>query len=360
MKIAIVTCSPQNDYARARSLRAALRAVSGNQVLIVRNRHTGLLRYPESMLKVLKVRLIDRPDAYLLTFRGYEMLLFMRLTLLRKPIIFDELINFTEWMVEQGRLHVGNTSFRLFRGWNRWLVRRCWRILADTDAHARESATLNKLSIERYRVVPVGIDETVFDGGIDYAPPDGPFTVLYYGHMMALHGLQYVLEAARLLKDEPDITFRMVGGKKQGEVAKACAAAAADGAQVTHESWIPFEALPRAIGEAGITLGGPFGGTLQAQFVVTGKTYQALASAAPVLIGRNKVQEGFIDKENCLMVPQADAAALAKTIRWAAGHRNDLKKIGRGGRRLYEESFSQATIDSLIADMIKELERAGR
>jgi glycosyltransferase involved in cell wall biosynthesis len=212
------------------------------------------------------------------------------------------------------------------------------------------------LSIERYRTIPVGIDETVFDGKKTYQPQKKQFTVLYYGHMMALHGLQHVLSAAVFLKDQPSINFRIVGGKKQGKVAGACAAAAQAGARVTHESWLPFEALPKTIGEAGLTLGGPFGNTLQAGFVVTGKTYQALACAAPVLIGRNKVNEGFTDKKNCLMVLQADARALAEAILWAAEHPNELKEIGQAGRELYERHFSQKIINGLVADMVKGLQ----
>lgn len=355
MKIAIVTCSPLNDYARARSLRSAFAACQGVQTLVIRNHHTGLLRYPESMLKVCKARLFDRPDAYVFTFRGYEMLLFARLTMIRKPIIFDELVNFTEWMVEQGRLKKGSLPYRLFRRWNIWMTRRCRFILADTDAHAKESATLNMLSIKRYKVLPVSADENIFKPQSTKTAIRKTFTVLYYGHMVALHGLEYVLAAAELLKDQADIQFRLVGGKKQGRVARACAGAVRAGAHLTHESWLPFEELPTAIHQAGLTLGGPFGGTLQAGFVVTGKTYQALACAAPVLIGRNEVNEGFINKENCLVVPQADAKALAATIRWAADHPKELARIGQAGRKLYEKHFSEATFNKIIRGVVKEI-----
>jgi glycosyltransferase involved in cell wall biosynthesis len=355
MIVAVVTCSPLNDYPRARSLRAAVKVYPGVRAIIVRNRHTGWLRYPETLLRLCKTRLIDRPDAYLVTFRGYETLLFMRLTMVRKPIIFDELINFTEWMIEQGRLKEGSLPFRLFRHWNAWVVSRCRFILADTDAHAQYSATLNMLSVDRYKILPVSIEEDIFK------PPDtrptvkGPFTVLYYGHMVALHGLEYVLRAAVLLKDRPDIQFRLAGGKKHSQVTRDCEKAITAGANLTHESWLPFNDLPKAINEAGIVLGGPFGDTLQAGLVVTGKTYQALACAAPVLIGRNQVNEGFIDKENCLVVPQADAQALADAIRWAADHPKQLERIGRAGRQLYETNFSEAMFNKIIRQTLQEL-----
>lgn len=355
MKIAVVTCSPRNDYPRARSLRRAFAACPGVETLIIRNGYTGMLRYPETVLRLMKARLLDRPDAYVFTFRGYEMLLLARLTLLRKPIIFDELINFTEWMVEQGRLKKSTTAYKLFRRWNIWMTRRCRFILADTEAHAEYSAILNKLSIERYKVLPVSAEEDAFKPRTTDKTDKRPFTVLYYGHMVALHGLEYVLEAAELLKDRSDIRFYLAGGKKKGSVTRACDQAVQRGARLTHEGWLPFEKLPDAIHNAGITLGGPFGGTLQADFVVTGKTYQVLACGAPVLIGRNRVNEGFVDKKNCLVVPQADAAALAEAIRWAADHPDELVQIGRAGRQLYEAHFSQAAADKIIQGVVAEL-----
>lgn len=355
MKVAIVTCSPRNDYPRALSLRAAFAACSDVDLQVIRNSHRGWLRYFEVALKLGTARVFLRPDVYVVTFRGYEVFLFMVLTLIRKPVVFDELINFTEWMEENGRLKHDSLPYKLFRRWYAWLARRSAVILADTDAHAKYSATLNMLRVDRYKTIPVCAEENTFQPVKGMSLKKEPFTVLYYGHMVPLHGLEYVLQAAVLLKGEENVRFRLVGGKKTGKVAKACAEAAKAGAHVTHESWLPFAALPEAIHSAGLVLGGPFGDTLQAGFVITGKTYQALACGAPVLIGKNQVGEGFTDKENCLMVPQADAKALAYAVMWAAGHSKELTNIGRAGRELYGTHFSQKTVNKLVEEIVEEL-----
>ncbi len=353
MKIAVITCYKHNDYIRARTLRTAFQACPGADVLIVRNRHKGLLRYPEVALRIIKLRLFERPDAYVITFRGYETLLLMRLTLLRKPIIFDELVNFTEWMEEHRRLSAGSVPYRLFRRWNSWLVKRCRFILADTRAHAEYSAKLNMLSIERYKVIPIGSDEAIFRPPTTDKENDGQFTIVYYGSMLKLHGLPAILKAAELLKGQPDIRFRLIGGKR--EVARLCAAAAKRGANVNHESWVPFEQLPAVVQAADLALGGPFGNTLQSQFVITGKTFQLLAAGRPVLVGANRVHEGFVDRKNCLIVRQADPQAIAEAIKWAHAHPDELQKIGRAGRQLYEERYSQKIIDKLVCELVEAL-----
>jgi len=356
VKIAVITCYKQNDYVRARSLRTAFASVPGAETLVIRNRQTGFIRFLEVPAKIIRARWSQKPDVYVITFRGYEMLLFMVLAFVRKPIIFDELVNFTEWMEEHERLKPGTLRYRLFRRWYAGLAGHCRFILADTDAHARHSAQLNRLDIRRYRTVPVGTDEAVFYSRQSGPAPKRPFTVFYYGHMLPLHGLSYLLEAAVLLKDEPDINFRFVGGKRTDEVAKACAAAAGQGARVKHETWLPFDELPTAALEAGLNVGGPFGDTLQSQFVITGKTYQFLALGVPVLVGRNQVNASLQDKVNCLMVPQADTPAIAEAVRWAYHHPADMEKIGRAGRELYAEHFSQKVINGLAGQLVDDLE----
>jgi len=353
VKIGIIACYDQIDYVRARTLRTAFAAAPGTEIIHIRNKHKGLLRYIEVPIKILKARRRDKPDAYVITFRGYEMLLFMVLTLNRKPIIFDELINFTEWMEEHGKLRHGGLAYRLFRRWYASLVKRCRFILADTEAHALYSAKLNNIRVDRYRVIPVGTDEAVFYPRKVKKSDSGSFSVFYYGHMLPLHGMSYALEAARLLQDEPDINFRFVGGKRS--VAKACAAAAAAGARITYENWLPFDKIPEAALRADLTLGGPFGDTLQARFVVTGKTYQFLALGAPTLVGRNEVNHAFQDRTNALVVPQGDARAIADAILWAYKHPKQLDKIGQEGRRLYEKQFSQKVINGLVKDLVKDL-----
>lgn len=352
MKIAIVTCYDQQDYVRANALRKGLQEAKGVEIIEIANDNPGLLRYLETPFKILKARLTSRPDAYLITFRGYEMLLYMVLTLVRKPIIFDELVNFTEWMDEHRMIRQGSVPYRLFRKWYAWQARKCRVILADTDAHAKYSAELNNMSLDRYMTIPVGTNEKVFAHDAN-ATPTKPFTVFYYGHMRPLHGLEYVLEAAVLLKGVPGIKFHFVGGGKHAK--EACEDAATQGADIHYQEWVNFDHLPAIASTAGLAVGGPFGDTLQSQYVVTGKTYQFLSLGVPVLIGRNEVNEDFVDQRNCLMVPQANADAIAAAIRWAYSHSEHMQRIADQGHQLYEDKFSQKHINQLVAKLVAQI-----
>jgi glycosyltransferase involved in cell wall biosynthesis len=355
MRIAVVTCYDQNDYVRARTLRTALQDAPGVETIVVRNRHKGFRRYPEVWWRLLKMRFgRQKPDAYLITFRGYETLLFLRLTALRKPIVFDEMVNMVEYYREHGKLHEGTFLDNLARRLYHWMVRRCKVILADTEAHADYSAAVSRMPRDKFTVVPMAAVETLF---YPAAEPhlQKPFTVFYYANgMHPLHGLAHVLQAAVLLKDRTDIRFNIVGGRTQAVAAaeKACQ----QGAQLDYETWIAFEEIARRARNAGLCLGGPFGNTLQAQFVVTGKTTQFMASGAPTVVGKNKVGGMFTDRKNSLLVALDSPDEIASAIIWAADHPKELRAIAKNGRQTYEQYFSQAVVNRQVNEAVRKIQ----
>ncbi|HSW65731.1 MAG TPA: glycosyltransferase [Bacillota bacterium] len=357
MKVAVITCYDQVNYVRAQALRTAFAAAPDCSVVVVKNSQRGLLRYLEVPFKILKTKLVERPDVFVITFRGYEMLPITLLFKGRKPLIFDEFINAGEYLAEHGKLNLESPLGKLFMWWYSGLLKRCRFVLADTQAHAEYSAKLCHLPIDTYRALPVGVAENLFrpDAAKHVLAQDGSFTVFYYGHMVPLQGMQYILDAAVLLKDtHPEVVFSISGGKEKDR--QAVAAAVEKGARIAkYVDWTPFDKIPEAAIAADLCLGGPFGNTLQGQFVIAGKSFQFLACAAPVVIGKNKVSNGFVDKQNCLLVPQGNAQALADAIAWASIHRSKLPAIGRAGRALYDERFSMRTISSMVETMVKDL-----
>jgi glycosyltransferase involved in cell wall biosynthesis len=353
LKVAVITCYNQVDYVRARNLRTAFGKLPNVDMVVLKNKQTGILRYPEVALKLLKMRFIVRPDVYVVTFRGYEILLYMCLTFVRKPIIFDELVNMIEYFYKEHKSLPAATEGFVGRLYH-WMLKRCRIILADTQAHAEYSAKLSNADIGKYRVMPISGDEEAFAPRKSTAKP-GDFNVFYYGHgMKKLHGLEYVLDAAVRLKDNSRISFTVIGGKDQA--AQACADAKANGAHVAYFARVPFEQLADYTASASLCLGGPFGKTVQSQFVITGKVVLFMAMGRPVLMGQNLAsEEHFKDQENALLVPLANGQAIAGTISWAEKHPKELEAIAKAGHKLYETHYSQAVIDDIIAGIVKAL-----
>ncbi|HSX32661.1 MAG TPA: glycosyltransferase [Candidatus Saccharimonadales bacterium] len=355
MKIAVITCYDQNDHIRARMMRKGFSDVPGVETIIVRNKNKGLLRYLETPWKILVTRIKVQPDAWVITFRGYEMLPLVLLIKGRKPLIFDEMINAAEYLHEHKVIKQGSFLDKVFGVFYGTLLKRCRFILADTDAHADLSAELSKVDRKRYVTVPIGTEEALFYPDHTAAPNQpGKFEVFYYGVMTKLHGLDTFLEAAAMLASHPDIVFR-VGGDKGKSKAKV-EAAVTNGAHITYHDWFEYkQELPRLIRGSQLMVGGPFGGSAQAQFVITTKTFQGLACEVPVLIGRNKVNDAFVDIHNSLVVPQGNAKAIAEAILWAYLHPKQLHNVAKAGRQLYEQEFSDTQIAFRLTALVKGL-----
>lgn len=351
MKLAVITCHNNPNYIRAVTIRQAAVAQKDIDVKILANSNKSILRYIEMTFRIIWLRLSYNPDIYVLTFRGYEMLLLTKIVSFRKKLIYDEFINPIEWLEEpRNKLWPKLIPKGLFRFFYRRLVRGISIILADTDAHAAYSAKISKLPKSKFRTLLVGTDEHLFRSDTK-AKKLKTFSVFYYGqHMLPLHGLDSVLEAAALLKNYP-INFLLLGGgqKTEQQVQKQ------NNPKVKHKKWIAFEALPYAIRKYHLALGGPFGGTTQANLVITGKTYQFLACGVATVIGRNKASSIFKDRINSLIVDQKDARQLANKILWAYKNQVELKKIGHDGRRLYETELSEKVIADQFGQILSDL-----
>jgi glycosyltransferase involved in cell wall biosynthesis len=350
-RIAIITCKSDPDYIRASVLRQAVATYKDTRVYIVKNTSRTIFRYFEVLFSVLKLRLTEHPDIYLLTFRGYELIPILQLLVWPKPIIFDEFINLYEWAIEEHHKARSNSIVaRMLRVWWSLILKHCRVVLADTQAHADHSATLSGLINDHYISIPVGTDDKLFHPSISTSSHKR-FTIFYYGNMLPLHGVDYVIQAAEQLKNRPEIFFQLVGGDP-GKMNEKIRQANINGAHIFYRDWIPFADLPKYIHDADICLGGPFGNTVQSQLVITGKSYQFMACGVATIIGASKASGIFTDKRDCIIVEQGNSVQLADAIRWGYEHPKELAHIAQKGRELYEKEFSIDVIAQLLRPAI--------
>jgi glycosyltransferase involved in cell wall biosynthesis len=350
-KVCVITCYAQPDYIRARTIRAGLGLLPDVEVVVVKNTHTGFLRYGEVVLKLIKTRLTDNPDMYILTFRGYEMLPIVRIITLGRKLVFDEFVNLIEHTVyEHHRLKAGALPAKILQAGYRFWLKSADIVLTDTPSHADYSSELMKLPRDKYVPLIVSTDEETFDVSMKERVQGNELNVFFYGlYMLPLHGLDVMLDAMKFLKSE-NITLHIIGGKEQ--TADIVRSAQDEGAKVTYEQHVHYEDLVGYIHDADIVLGGPFGNTVQSQFVIGGKVFQFLRSGKPTVIGQNKESGLFTDKKDALVIPEGDAQALADVLKWAKLHPKELWSIGEAGRKLYEAKLSNKVLASELRGLL--------
>jgi glycosyltransferase involved in cell wall biosynthesis len=244
----------------------------------------------------------------------------------------------------------------VLRHLERNILHRADLVLTDTAQHASFYEAQFGLPKEKILAIPVGAVETRTSSSatVEIEAAEKSFGVLFYGSMLPLHGIDIVVSAAAQLSDLP-IRFDFVGGNAQQARRLHDLCATYGVTRYTHRFWVPLDELIAIdIPRTDLCLGGPFGGTPQARRVITGKTSQCLALGKATIIGAIDEDTGFLDKHNCLLVPQADATALATALRWSFAHRDLLPGIGQCGQALYHERLAVHSIaQQLIPALLK-------
>ncbi len=259
------------------------------------------------------------PDVVLVGYLGQlDVLVVFALAKLRGlPVVWDQFISLYNTVVEDRRL-VGprHPLAKALWAWEWLSVRAADRVWMDTHAHADYVARLLKVSRQRLDAVWVGAEEEQFFPAPRSRERSGDFRVLFYGQFSPLHGLGTILEAARLLADEP-FEFVVVG-QGQGEPELHDFRQRFPEARVEWLGWVAYEQLNDELNDCDVALG-IFGDTEKAARVIPNKVFQIVASGRP-LITRDSpaVRELFPGAVNGLwLVPPADATALAAALREA-------------------------------------------
>jgi len=356
-KVCYVVCYRDPDYTRTSSLINALGLIRGVELTVVKNRWRGPVRYLEVPLRLTVTRLRRRPDVFVVGFRAHEIFWALYPAMMGKKIIFDEFVDLHDWLVnEHQRLKTGSPAVRLLDAYMRWVMKKSTYVLTDTAAHAKLAVQNYQVPADKLVAVPVGADEKLFYPRPP-VKPSGKFHIFFYGTALPLHGIDVILQAAKLVaaKDR-NWRFELVGGRGQPDflrrVRDFIKTNQLEG-MVTIEEWVEYEELPKRIAAADLTLGGPFGDTGQARRVVAGKTYQFLAMGRPTVVGEIENMTGFQDKQNCLLVKQGSPEALAEALNWARTHTKQLLTIGRAGRKLFEDRFSAQAISRQLETLVE-------
>jgi glycosyltransferase involved in cell wall biosynthesis len=304
---------------------------------------SGLSRWRQAggLLKVLAAypRLIlgffraARPDVVLLGYLGQlDVLVLWPFARLRGvPVVWDQFISLYNTVVEDRRaLTPRNPLARILYAWEWLACRAVDRVLMDTRAHADYVRRLYGLPPEKVGAVWVGAESARFH------PPSVPpvrgehLTVLFYGQLIPLHGLETIVEAARLLEGAP-IRFQLIGsGQEESRLRQLLAEK-----PLEHLDWVPwveYDQLVDWIHRADVCLG-IFGATEKAALVIPNKVFQILAAGSPLITRDSPAIRELVDDRTpgVTLVPPADPAALAAAIGTVRGAPPPAMATGRAG-----------------------------
>jgi glycosyltransferase involved in cell wall biosynthesis len=280
-------------------------------------------------------------DLIVVGFYGQPLMPWVRL-LGRAPILFDPYVSTYDTLCFDRRwFRPRSIGGRLAYALDLWTCRWAGQLLLDTEAHRDYFVHTFGLPRSKIHVLYVGCDQALFDPRLYQEPASrGSFRVFTYTSFLRLHGVEYVLRAAKRLESLRELVFTIAGtGPGLAHMQRLAHDLGLE--NVHFPGWIPFDSLPARIAGADLCLGGHFGDVAKAQRVIATKTFQFLAMGKPAIVGDNPAnREAMAHRVNAYLSPMANAEALAETIHRLYQDTDLREEIASGGRHLFEERFS--------------------
>ena len=184
---------------------------------------------------------------------------------------------------------------------------------------------------------------------------DGKFVVMYSGNLGLAHSADEFIEAARRLRDRPEIVFLFVGGgPRLREVRAAKEAEGLDNVRLL--DYVPREQLRESLSVADAHLV-----SMRPEMtgiVVPGKLYGAMASGRPVLfVGphHSETADAIREADCGVTVRLGEADALVEAIERLDASPDEAAAMGERGRRAFLDEYEREQCCRRWDDLMSEL-----
>jgi glycosyltransferase involved in cell wall biosynthesis len=250
-----------------------------------------------------------------------------------RPMALDILMSLHLVAEERGLTAAHPMTGRIIYALERGGLRQPDLLIAENPEYGAYIAEKYHLPPERFRFVPHGADETVFHPRPS-RPPDDRFRVTYHGGYLPSHGMDAILGAAALLRDDPDIHFDFYGsGPEKERIVRQAGAWGLP--NVTFHGYVSQDELLDSIAAAHVCLG-VVGTTRQARFTIQNKVWEGLAMGRPVISGDSPtIRAALADRREIVLIERDNPAALAAAIRELRADPQLRESIAAAGHARY-------------------------
>lgn len=303
---------------------------------------------------------VRRPDVVvgtspqlLCAFGGY-----LLARLFRRPFVFEVRDLWPESILVVGAMRE-NAVVRGLKRLARLMYEGSARIVTVTEGLKREIVKGYGVPESKIEVVTNGIDAALFAPG----PSDnevrrergweGRFVAMYLGTHGMAHALDRVLDAAALLRDDPEILVVLVGEGAEKDALKA----RAEALRLKNVRFIdqqPKELVPAfyAACDVGVVT---LRDTALFRGALPSKLFEYLAMERPVLLGVAGEAADLIAAAGAgECVPPEDARALAEAIRRLSKDRARLAEMGKRGRAYVLEHYDRRALAARYRALLQE------
>jgi len=288
-----------------------------------------LIAYPVLIWRYLRA---PRHDAVFVAYMGhFDVLVLWPFAKLRRvKIVWDAFLSLYDTVVEDRALVKSGGLLASSVGALEGLA--CAAvdfIILDTKEHAAYFRQRYKIPPKKLVSVWVGAETGIFSPRAvkKESGADAPFNVLFYGQFIPLHGVEFIVDAARRTND-PLINWTIIGhGQESNRLKKLLDEKSIPSLAMI--DWVPYRELPMRIAGADICLG-VFGQSAKAARVIPNKVFQVLAMARPLITMDCPAIREIVTRQTpgVWLVEPGSGAAIADAVAEAKKQRDEGRAVG--------------------------------
>lgn len=351
LKICYLTPNP--NYSRNRIITKAL--VRAGAKVTQLNDARGL---PLRAGALFRKAMITDFDVLLVGFPGHLDMPLAKLigVLKKKPVIFDVFLSqFDSNVLDRQQVAANSPAAQKYYFMDQISCRLANLNLLDTDTHISFFVENFNLPKRIFRRLWLGADDEIM------YPRKGisrglSFKVFFYGSFIPLQGIEYIIQATKLLATmNASVELLVVGsGQTYPSMRMLAEKLNINHHSLTFKGQMPYEDLPELMSQSHLCLG-IFGTTPKTQRVIPNKVFDGLAMGLPVITADTPaVREVLTHGENVHLCPPGDARSLAEAIITLKENRGYRKYIADNGYSLFREKFSIGAINAELENILND------
>jgi len=269
----------------------------------------------------------------------------------RKKLIFDPITSYYATIVyEQGLIKKSSIKAKLVLLYERIGFKLPDCILATTEEFKYFYSELFSLPLDRISVLPVG-GESIICACSNNSGKGNKFRVTYWGGFLPQHGLECVLQAAKILEKSTDIIFTMVGSGFDWERVRKLSTKM-NLSNVKFTGYLPSAKFKEEISEADVVLGF-FRKGGRASRSIGNKVFEGFALKKPVITGDYPaIRRYFSHRKTLYTVEPENPAELAKGILELKNNPGLRKQIAQNGYEHFKKNFSEQKIGERLKHIL--------
>ncbi len=281
---------------------------------------------------IIKYLCLPDHDAVLVGYLGHPdvLVLWPFAKLRRKPIVWDALISLYDTIIfDRKRMRPSHPVARLIF-LIEWLsCHSANRITIPSNARAQYFTIQYKLPKGRAQAVYLGVESGLFQAAERDSrnhEENSWVSVLFYGQLLPMHGVDVIIRAARSMKEEP-VNWVIIGSGQE-EVMIQQMLEEQPLTKLRWVPWVPYAELAGWIHRSDVALG-IFGDSEKAATSIPNKVFQILSTGTPLITRDSPAIREILDPKmpGIYLIPPNDPQALVDAIQEFRTERNILRHL---------------------------------